>query len=102
MHRLPTRVIDGHWEVQIPVNGHVAWIRCDSQQDARRMSDAGNLAFDAIERKRTGEELAQELEDAAHLFLKYKCTDRAAWLAEHAKVARGEPSIYDSASDDLM
>ena len=73
MHRLPTRVVDGHWEVQIPVDNHSAWIRCDSQQEAHRMSNAGNLAFDAIERNRVGEEIAKELEEAAHLFLKYQC-----------------------------
>jgi hypothetical protein len=59
------------------------------------MSLSGNLAYHAFERKRSGEEIAHELEDAARLFLRYDCTARAAWLHEHAKFARGEPSVFD-------
>jgi hypothetical protein len=61
------------------------------------MSASGNLAFQVFERERSGGEIAHELEDAARLFLKYSCTARAAWLHEHAKYARGEPSIFDGA-----
>ena len=90
MHKLPTRCVDGHWEgPEIPVNSHSAWIRCESQEDSRRLSDSGNFAFDAIERKRTGEEIAQELQDVARLFLKYNCAERAAWLHEHCQVRQG-------------
>jgi hypothetical protein len=74
-------------------------IRCDSQQDAQQMSLSGNLAYDALERKQSGAEVAKQLEDAVRLFLKYGCTDRAAWLHEHAKYAKGEPSIFDTVRD---
>src|SRR5262245_51804598 len=97
MHRLPIRCVEGHWEVQVPLDRHVEWIRCDSQQDAQQMSHSGNLAYDAFEHRRSGEEVAGELDEAARLFLKYDCTARAAWLHEHAKYARGEPSIFDGA-----
>ena len=96
MHRLPVRFFDGCWEVQVPLDHRAEWIRCDSQQDAYQMSLSGNLAYDAFERNRAGEELAQELNDAARLFLEYGYTDRAIWLTEHAKYAKGEPSIFDS------
>src|SRR5262245_48267798 len=99
MHRLPMRFHDCRWEVQIRLDHHTRWIRCDSQQDAQQMSLSGNLAYDALEGKQTGREIAEELEDAVRLFLKYGCTDRAAWLHEHAKYARGEPSIFDTVRD---
>jgi hypothetical protein len=63
--------------------------------DAYTMSSSGHLAFQAIERKQPGEDLASEIEDAARLFFDYECYERAIWLAEHAKFARGEPSIFD-------
>lgn len=68
-------------------------------QDAYAMSMAGNLAYDAAGRLQSGEDFAEELQAAARLFLKYGCTERAAWLAEHTKVARGEPSIFDTVRD---
>jgi hypothetical protein len=98
MHHLPVRCLNGYWEVQIPLDHHNEWIRCDSQQDAHQLSLSGNLAYEAFERKRSGEEIAQELETAARLCLKYGCTARAAWLHEHAKYARGEPSMFDGAA----
>jgi hypothetical protein len=58
------------------------------------MSLSGNLAYDALEGKRGGADVARELDDAARLFLKYGLTDRAAWLHEHSKYARGEPTIF--------
>jgi hypothetical protein len=100
MHRLQTRNVNAHWEVLVPFSTGEQWIQCDSMQEARHMSVAGDLAFETIEGRRTGEEAAQELEDAARLFFKYECHERAIWLAEHAKVARGEPSIFDTVRDD--
>src|SRR5262245_54633755 len=98
MHRLPLRCIDCIWEVLVRCSAGDRWIACRSQQDAHQMSLSGNLAFDAVERKLRGDGLAQELESAARFFLKYDCVERAAWLAEHAKVARGEPSVFDPTS----
>ena len=98
MHKLATRCVNGHWEVLVPFSTGDQWIRCESMQDAHQMGQSGNLAFDALERIRTGEEIAQELESAARLFFQYNCHERAIWLAEHAKVARGEPSIFDPPS----
>jgi hypothetical protein len=97
MHRLPTRCHDGIWEVLVPFSTGDTWIACDSHRDAHQMSLSGNLAFDAIEGKRCGEEVAEELEESARYFFKYECHERAIWLAEHAKFARGEPSIFDAA-----
>jgi hypothetical protein len=98
MHRLPIRCRDDKWEVLVPFSTGDRWIACNSQQDAHQMSLSGNLAFDAIDRKRSGAEIAEELEAAARFFFEYKCDERAIWLAEHAKFARGEPSIFDSHS----
>src|SRR5262245_8167119 len=97
MHRLPVRCDNGTWEVQVSLDHQIVWIRCDTHQDAQTMSLSGNLAYEAFERKRSGEDIAQELQDAARLFLNYGCTARAAWLHEHAKYARCEPSIFDAA-----
>jgi hypothetical protein len=98
MQRLSMRCINGSWEVLVPFSTGDRWIACRSQQDAHQMSLSGNLAFQAVEGKRRDEDIAQELEAAARFFLKYDCVERAAWLAEHAKVARGEPSIFGSAA----
>ena len=99
MHRLPIRRINGHWEVQVPLDHHSEWIRCGSQRDANKMSLSGNLAYDALEGKRSRQEVAHELAEASRLFLKYGCTARATWLHEHAKLVKGEPSIFDSVRD---
>jgi hypothetical protein len=100
MHRLATRCRHGTWAVLVPISAGDSWIPCRSMQDARQMSMSGNLAFDAIERQQAGEEVAQELEAAARLFFQYDCHERAIWLAEHAKFARGEPTVFgDSHSD---
>ena len=80
----------------VPVSSGDTWIQCQSAQDAQQMSLSGNLAYDAIERHRAGEEIAEELEAAARLFFKYDCHERAIWLVEHAKFARGEPTIFDN------
>jgi hypothetical protein len=96
MHRLPTRCVNDIWEVLVPVSTGDRWIACNSEHEAYEMSLSGNLAFDAVEGKRRGDEVAQELEAAARLFLRYDCVERATWLAEYAKVARGEPSIFYS------
>jgi hypothetical protein len=98
MHKLPIRIANGHWEVQTPLDHHSEWIRCDSQQDAQAMAVSGNLAYEVFEGKRSGEVIAQALLDAVRLFLKYGCTAQAAWLHEHAKYAKGEPSIFDGAT----
>jgi hypothetical protein len=98
MHRLPTRCRLGQWEVFVPHGSDGDWIRCGSLSIARTLSESGNLAYHAIERRRTGEEIAAELEAAAELFRQFNCPERAAWLLEHAKFARGEPSIFDDSS----
>jgi hypothetical protein len=101
MHKLPIRFHEDRWEVQVPTpNNHTEWIRCDTQGDAHRMSQSGKLAFEALECIEDDEKLAAELDEAAQQFLKYGCTERAAWLHEHAKRARGEPSSFDNARDD--
>ena len=100
MQRLPLRFHEGRWQVQIPAGSHATWISCDTQGDAHRMSKSGKLASAALECLDNDEKLAAELDKAAHLFLKYGCTERATWLHEHAKRARGEPSIFDTVHDD--
>ena len=99
MHKLPLRFDQGRWQVQIPVGSQSTWVFCDTQGDAHCMSQSGKLAFEALECIENDEKLAAELDEAAHLFLKYGCTERAAWLHEHAKRARGEPSIFDTVHD---
>jgi hypothetical protein len=96
MHKLPLRCRDGRWEVLVP-RGHgeaETWITCRREAEARQLAASGNLAFEAIERKRSGEEIASELEACARLFFTYGCIERSMWLAEHAKFARGEPSVF--------
>ena len=95
MHGLPVRLFDGKWEVLLSRNGASHWLGCDGEKDARQMAASGNLAYEAIDGKRPGEEIAQELEACARTFNKYGCDDQAMWLIEHAKVARGEPSAFD-------
>ena len=68
---------------------------CGNEADCLQMADSGNLAFDAIERLRTGPEIARQLGMSAALFNRYGYHERAKWLMEHAKFARGEPSIFD-------
>ena len=79
--------------MQVPIGKRAVWIRCDSQHDAQQMAGVGNLASEVLERKRLGADVAEELSDASHLFLKYCCTDRAAWLVEHAEVGEGR-AVY--------
>jgi hypothetical protein len=97
MHKLSTRCRNQHWEVLVPGANCEVWIQCKSIVDARRMAVSGNLAFDAFQGSRAGGEIAQALDDCTHLFLDYDCHERAAWLAEHAKFARGEPSLFAGA-----
>jgi hypothetical protein len=47
----------------------------------------------AAEGDRVGNGIAGELESAAALFSKYDCDSTAAWIIEHAKFARGLPSV---------
>ena len=95
MHKLSTRCHRGAWEVLIPNGALGKWVRCRHYADAHRMAVSGNLAFDALERVRTGDEIVQELQACADLFGLYGCNERAAWLLEHAKFARGERSLFD-------
>ena len=95
MHKLPTRCNDGIWEVLIPNGVTEKWTRCRTETDARLMAASGSLAFDALEGVRTGDEIGQELEQCAELFSRYECNERAIWIREHAKFARGKPSLFD-------
>lgn len=96
MHKLPLRCCNDRWEVLVPrADGEDIWIYAHTEADARQLAGSNSLAFEAIERKRSGEEIAKELEACARLFFQYGCIDRTVWLAEHAKLARGEPSIFD-------
>jgi hypothetical protein len=97
MHRLPVRLCEGKWEVLLSRNGAGHWLCCDSEKDARQMAASGNLAYEAIDGKRPGEDIAQDLEACARTFSNYGCDDQAKWLMEHAKIARGEPSVFDVA-----
>jgi len=101
MHKLSLRCHNGRWEVLVP-HGHGEadkWICCRTEADARQLAASGKLAFEAIERKRSGDEIAKELEECARLFFSYGCTERSMWLAEHAKLARGEPSVFGDGAD---
>lgn len=75
MHRLPTRCINEIWEVRVPFRKGDTWVQCRSMRDCHTMALSGNLAFDAIDRRRSGAEFAAELEEAARLFLAYACTE---------------------------
>ena len=100
MHRLSIRCLRGKWEVLAPSVDSDFWIRCKSLEDARKLSQSGKLTFEALEGQSKGHEVANELDDVARLFCAYGFHERAAWLAEHAKFARGEPSIFDISHAD--
>jgi hypothetical protein len=82
---------DNSWQVQVSSD---QWLRVDSESDAYTMSACLDLMFVATEGG-IDEEIAGELESAAALFSKYGCEKNAAWIIEHAKFARGQPSALD-------
>jgi hypothetical protein len=97
MHKLSIRCRSHKWEVLVPGSNCESWIQCKSIADAQQMAASGNLAYDAFQGNRAGEEIAQALEDCARLFFAYDCHERAIWLTEHAKYARREPSLFQAA-----
>jgi hypothetical protein len=83
-----TKYRDSSWQVLVSDQ----WIRVDSESDAYAMSASLELLHRVADGDLVGEEVAQKLESVAALFTKYGCDAEAAFIIEHVKFARDQPS----------
>ena len=89
MSGYPIKYGENGWQVRVSDN---RWICVDSEFDAYAISASLDLMHHVAEGDLVGEDIAKKLESVAALFQKYGCGSNAAWIIEHAKFARGQPS----------
>jgi hypothetical protein len=75
---------DGRWQVLISERDEV-WLTCDSEEDARAIARAPVLQYEAMERTKTGESFAAELERTANVWEKYRMDFGSRFLRRHAQ-----------------
>jgi hypothetical protein len=78
---------EGRWEVLISERDDV-WLTCDSEDDARAISAAPVLQYEALERLKSGELFAAELEKTADAMEKYRMGFGSRFLRRRAEEAR--------------
>ena len=90
----PLRIenLNGNWRVEVAPQIK-KWCECDSEEDARLLTQWFQLRFDALEQRQSGEGFAKQLERLADALDKYRFSSDARFIRRRAMEAR-EPVTY--------
>lgn len=80
---MPTRRRVGIWEVLMD-----DWMKVATEEEAKILAGVNVLKYDALERRRSGEEFATELERAATVLERYRRNFASRSLRQRAVEAR--------------
>lgn len=79
---------DRGWEVLIATEK--LWLPCYTEHDARVIARGPLLEYESLERTRTGETFANELNELADMLAKYRIGFGSRFFRQRAEVARQE------------